>query len=123
VANQAEVIVQLPHGSSVDTHLREEPPAAVTDGRVVLEHLPAGADGTLLPPGAGEVVLTVASPEALRRDAAEVKRVIRAAAADGGPLIVLVDAAGYLRDDELAALLDAAAATPRVVIMRIMGGV
>jgi hypothetical protein len=123
VANEAEIIVQLPHGSSVDTHLREEPLAAVTDGRVVLEHLPAGADGTLLPPEAGEVVLTVASPEALRRDAAAVERVIRAAAADGGPLVVLVDAAGYLRDDELAAVLDAAGSTRRAVILRIMGSV
>jgi hypothetical protein len=86
VAHQAEVIVQLPHGSSVDTHLREETPAAVIDGRVVLEHLPAGEDGMLLPPEAGEIVLTVPSPEALRREPAEVERAIRAAAADGGPL-------------------------------------
>jgi hypothetical protein len=123
VAHEAEVIVQLPHGSSVDIHLREEPPAAVTDGRVVLEHLPAGPDGTLLPPEAGEVVLTVASPEALRRDAAEVERAIRGAAADGGPLVVLVDAAGYLRDNELTAVLDAAGSTRRAVILRIMGSV
>jgi hypothetical protein len=122
VAHEAEVIVQLPHGSSVDTHLREETPAAVTDGRVVLEHLPAGEDGTLLPPEAGEIVLTVASPEALRRDAAQVERVIRAAATDGGPLVVLVDAAGYLRDNELAAVLDAAGSTRRTVILRIMSG-
>jgi hypothetical protein len=123
VAHDAEVIVQLPHGSSVDTHLREETPAAVTDGRVVLERLPAGADGTLLPPEAGEIVLTVASPEGLRRDAAGVERVIRAAAADGGPLVLLVEAAGYLRDNELTAVLDAAGSTRRPVILRIMSGV
>jgi hypothetical protein len=123
VAHEAELIVKLPRGSSVDAHLREEPPAAIADGRVVLEHLPAGEDGKLPPPAAGDIVLAVASPEALRRDPAEVRRVITAAAADGGPLVVLVDGAKYLRDDELAAVLDAAAATERPVLLRILEGV
>ncbi|HEU5421794.1 MAG TPA: hypothetical protein VFV41_29220 [Streptosporangiaceae bacterium] len=122
MAHEAEVIVQLPHGSSVDTHLREDTPAAVADGRVVLEHLPAGEDGRLLPPEAGEILLTVPSPESLRRDQAEVERVLRSAAADGGPLVVLVDVAEYLRDDELGAVLDAAGSTRRTVILRIMAG-
>jgi hypothetical protein len=123
VANEAELIIQLPRGSSIDENLRKEPPAGLADGRVVVEHLPADADGRLLPPAAGEIVLTVGSPEALRREPAEVQRVILAAAGDGGPLVVLVDGAEFLRDDELEAVLSAAAQTERVVILRILEGV
>jgi hypothetical protein len=123
VENEAEVIIQLPRGSSVDMHLREEPPASLADGRVVLEHLPAGEDGKLLPPAAGEIVLTVPSPEALQRGPYEILSVITDAAEDGGPLVVLVEGAEFLRDDEIGAVLDAAAATKRVVILRILGGV
>ena len=121
--NAAELIIQLPRGSSVDVHLREEPPGALTDGRVVLEHLTAGADGKLPPPAAGEIVLTVGSPEALRREPVEILRVVTDAAQDGDPLIVLVEGAGYLRDDEIDAVLDAAAATKRILILRIVQGV
>jgi hypothetical protein len=123
VANQAEVIVQLPRGSSVDVSLREEPPGAVTDGRVVLEHLPAAPDGTLTPLRAGEVVLTVSSPEALRREPDEVRDAIAGAAADGDPLVVLVEGAEFLREDELDAVLAAARQSSRLVILRIMAGV
>jgi hypothetical protein len=123
VANEVELIIQLPRGSSIDEHLREEPPVGLADGRVVLEHLAANVDGELPPPRAGEIVLTVPSPETLRREPAEVRRVISAAAADGGPLVVLIEGAEYLRDDELDAVLDAAAETERVVILRILEGV
>jgi hypothetical protein len=120
--NAAELIIQLPRGSSVDVHVREEPPVALTDGRVVLEHLTAGADGKLPPPAAGEIVLTVPSPEALRREPDEILNVVTDAAEDGDPLIVLVEGAEYLRDDEIDAVLEAAAATKRVLIMRIIQG-
>ena len=121
--NQAELIIQLPRDSSVDVHLREEPPASLTDRRVVLEHLSAGPDGTLTPPEAGEILLTVPSPEALRRNPGYVLGVVTAAAEDGGPLVLLVEGAEYLRDDEIAPVLDAAAATKRVLILRILEGV
>jgi hypothetical protein len=122
VDNAAELIIQLPRGSSVDVHVREEPPAALTDGRVVLEHLTAAADGKLPPPAAGEIVLTVPSHEALRREPGEILNVVTDAAEDGDPLIVLVEGAEYLRDDEIDAVLEAAAATKRVLIMRIIQG-
>ena len=121
--NEAELIIQLPRDSSVDVHLREEPPASLTDRRVVLEHLSAGPDGTLTPPEAGEILLTVPSPEELRREPYEILRVVTDAAEDGGPLVVLVEGAEYLRDDEIGAVLDAAAATKRVLILRILKGV
>jgi hypothetical protein len=65
----------------------------------------------------------VLSPEALRREPDEVRGVIRRAAGTGGPLIVRVEGAEYLREEELTAILDAAAETQRIVIMRIMEGV
>jgi hypothetical protein len=123
VENEAEVIIQLPAGSSVDAHLREEPPAIGADRRVVIEHLPAGPDGKLPPPEAGEVVLTVLSPEALRREPGELLDVIVTAAEDSGPLVVLVEEAEYLRDDEIGAVLEAADAVKRTVILRILEGV
>jgi hypothetical protein len=123
VANEAELIIQLPRGSSIDVHLREEPPARLADGRVVLEHLTAGEDGTLPPPAAGEVLLTLPSPEALRRQSYEILTAVTDAAEDGGPLVVLVEGAEYLRDDEIDAVLEAAAATKRVVILRLLQGV
>ncbi len=121
--NEAELIIQLPRDSSVDVHLREEPPASLTDRRVVLEHLSAGPDGKLAPPEAGEILLTVPSPEALRHETDALLRLVIDAAEDGGPLVVLVEGAEYLRDDEIAPVLDAAAATKRVLILRILEGV
>jgi len=123
VAKEVDLIIQLPRGSSIDDNLRKEPPAGLADRRVLIEHLPVGEDGRLLPPAAGEIVLTVASPEALRREPDEVERVILAAADGGAPLVVLVDGAEFLRDDELEAVMIAAAQTERVVILRILEGV
>jgi hypothetical protein len=123
----ADVIVQLPRGSSIDANLRADPPTGVTAGRAILEHLTPGEDGRLAPVGAGDIVLTVASPEALGREPDEVRRAIAEAAdqadADAEPIIVLVDGAEFLRDDELDPVLLAAEETDRVVILRIMEGV
>ncbi len=123
MADEVELILQLPRDSAVDRQLREDPPLSVSDGRVVIERFPADAEGRILPPPAGEVVLSVLSPETLSREAEQVRLVIRRAAADGGPLVVLVQAAEELRDDELAAVLDAAARTRRVVLLRVLGGI
>jgi len=121
MADDVELIIQLPRDSVVDRHLREDPPLSVASGRVVIERLPADAEGRVLPPPAGEVVLSVLSPEALSREADQVRQVIRGAAADGEPLVVVVEAAEELREDELAAVLDAAARTRRVVLLRVLG--
>ena len=120
---QVELIVQLPAGSSIARHLAQDPPASVAGGEVVLEHLDAGPGGRLGPPEAGEVVLTVPSPEALRREDVDVAAELAGARGDRGPLTVIVEAAEYLRDDELQAVLVAAAQTGRVVILRILEGV
>ena len=122
VTDYVELIIQLPRGSSVDRNMRNDPPASIAGGRVVLEHLAVGEGGRLLPPEAGEIVLSVLSPEALAREPAEVRRAIDKTEATGQPLVVLVQAAEELRDEELDAVLDAAARTDRTVILRIAEG-
>jgi hypothetical protein len=122
MTSDAVVIVQLPRGSSVDRYLRAYPPLGVASGRVAVEHLAAEADGRLGPPEAGEVVMSVLSPEALTRDQQGVRDVIRRAPDDAEPLVIIVEAAEELREDELAVVLDAAARGGRSVILRVMTG-
>jgi hypothetical protein len=86
----------------------------------VVEAGPTDAEGNLEPPAAGEVVLSVASPEALAREAGEVRRVIAAAGTAIEPLVLLVEAAEELREDELAAVLEAAGHSTRPVILRVL---
>ena len=116
------VIVQLPRGSTVDQYLRTYPPPGLASGRVVLDQVAAEPDGRLGPPETGEVVMSVLSPEALTRDQQQVKDVIRHAAAGTGPLVIIVQAAEELREDELAVVLDAAARARRDVVLRVMSG-
>jgi hypothetical protein len=122
MTSDAVVIVQLPRGSAVDRYLRTYPPPSVASGRVVLDQLATGPDGRLVPPEAGEVVMSVLSPEALRSDQQEVRDVILQAAPDSGLLVIVVEAAEELREDELATVLDAAARADRDVVLRVMAG-
>jgi hypothetical protein len=119
---RAVLIVQVPAGSSVEAALRREPPPGVAGGAAVVETLPAGADGRLEPPEAGEVVMSVLGPEGLRRDADTLRRVVDEAGTGSKPLVVLVEAAEELRDDELAPVLDAAARSRRPLILRVEAG-
>ena len=66
------------------------------------------------------MVLSVPSPEALGREAGEVRRVIAGAQKGVEPLVVVVEAAEELRDDELAAVLEAAGHASRPVILRVL---
>jgi hypothetical protein len=116
------VIVQLPRGSTVDQYLRTYPPPSLASGRVVLDQVAAEPDGRLGPLETGEVVMSVLSPEALTRDQQQVQDVIRHAAAGTGPLVIIVQAAEELREDELAVVLDAAAHARRDVVLRVMAG-
>jgi hypothetical protein len=122
MTSDAVVIVQLPRGSTVDQYLRTYPPPSVASGRVVLDQMAAEPDGRLGPTETGEVVMSVLSPEALTRDQQEVRDVIRYAAAGAGPLVIVVQAAEELREDELAVVVDAAARARRDVVVRVMAG-
>ena len=121
MTSDAVVIVQLPRGGAVDRYLRTYPPPGVASGQVVVEPVPAEPDGRLGPLEAGEVVMSVLSPEGLTRDQQQVRDVIRAAP-DAGPLVIIVEAAEELREDELAVVVDAAARARRDVVVRVMAG-
>jgi hypothetical protein len=121
MADDVDLIIQLPAGSAVDRQLREEPPPSVTSGRAVVEQLPAGEEGRIAPPEAGEVVLSFLSPEALRREAETVRREVRAADSDEPPVVVL-QVAEYLREDELSVLVEAADQARRTVILCVLQG-
>jgi hypothetical protein len=113
------VIVELARDGELDRNLRADPPPSVVSGRVVLDHFPADEDGHVEAPEGGEVVLTVLSPEALR-DRQQVEDAIAETKGDDEPPVIIVEAAEYLREDELSAVLDAADSAQRVVILRVM---
>jgi hypothetical protein len=120
MTSEPGLILQLARDSAVDRALRADPPPSVTSGRVLLEHVPREADGRLGPPAAGEIVMSVLSPEALTREPEQVRDVISNAPDHHQPLVIIVQAAEELREDELAVVLDAAAGTDRPVIMRVI---
>ena len=120
MTSDAVVIVQLPRGGAVDRYLRTYPPSGVASGQVVVEPIAAEPDGRLGPLEAGEVVMSVLSPEALTRERQQVRDVIRRAAPGAGPLVIIVEAAEELREDELAVVVDAAARARRDVVVRVM---
>ena len=92
----------------------------MVSGEVVVERGLTDAEGNLEPPDVGEVVLSVPSPAALAREAREVRRVIAEAGTGVEPLIIEVEAAEELRDEELAPVLEATAHSARSVILRII---
>jgi hypothetical protein len=120
MANQPRLIIQVPGGGAVDRQLSAQPPQSVASGEVVVNAGPTDAEGHLEPSAPGEVVLSVPSPEALARQAEEVRRVIARAGTGVAALVVLVGAAEELREEELAAILEAAGHTSRGVILRII---
>jgi hypothetical protein len=114
------LIVQVARGGAVDRQLSAQPPPSVIGGDVVVEAGPTDAEGNLDAPSAGQVVLSVPSPEALARQADDVHRVLDRAGTGDEPLVVVVEAAEELREDELAAVVDAAGRAPRPVILRVL---
>ena len=76
--SDAVLIVQLPRGGEVDRNWAEEMPPSIADGLAVVDYLPAEPGGSLGPPPAGEVVMSVLSPEALR-DEPRIANVLREA--------------------------------------------
>jgi hypothetical protein len=120
MTDQPGLIVEVPLGGAVDRQLAAEPPTSVASGEVAVVRGPVDAAGRLEPPAAGQVVLSVLSPEALRREADELRRLVGGAGTGTEPLVVEVEAAEELRDDELSAVLDAARHASRAVILRIL---
>jgi hypothetical protein len=120
MAHEPKLIIQVARGSAVERQLTTSPPDSLAGSEVVVETGYTTADGHLEPSDAGTVVLSVPSPESLAREADEVRRVIVHAGAGVEPLVVEVEAAEELRDDELAAVLEATGHARRPVILRVM---
>ena len=120
MAHEPSLIIQVPRDGAVHRQLREQPPASVDGGEVVVEAGATDAEGNLEAASAGEVVMSVPSPEGLARDADAVRRVIAQAGTGVEPLVIVVEAAEELRDAELAPALAASAHTSRPVILRIV---
>jgi hypothetical protein len=113
----------VPRGASVELQLAASPPPIIDRGDVVVEVGVTDEDGNLEPALAGHVVMSVPSPEALQREPDAVRRVIAEAGPGVEPLVVVIEAAEELRDDELGVVLAAAAHSPRPVILRVIRGV
>jgi hypothetical protein len=117
---EAALIIQVPRGGAVDRNWRADEPPSIASGEVIVERLDPEVDGRLEPPEAGEIVMTVPSPEALRREAENVLDVVDEAADGGQAVVILIEAAEYLREDELAVALAAANRSRRLVILRVL---
>jgi hypothetical protein len=113
VALQQRLIVELPREGAVDRQLSRDSLAAIASGEV-------DDEGNLEASAAGQVVLSVPSPETLRHQPEDVRRVLADAGSGVEPLLIVVEAADELRGDELAAVLNAAQHTSRAVILRIV---
>jgi ABC-type Na+ efflux pump permease subunit len=120
VIDNPTLTIQVPRGGAVDRQLSESAPPSVAAGEAVVEAGAVDAEGVLVELGGGDVVLSVPSPETLAREAGEVRRVVGQAGTGVEPLVVVVEAAEELREEELAPLLEAARHTSRAVILRII---
>ena len=65
---------------------------------MVVEHGATDAEGNLEALAAGQVVMSLPSPEALAREAGEVRRVIERAGTGVEPLVIVVEAAEELQN-------------------------
>jgi hypothetical protein len=117
MAEQPALIIQVPRGSAIERQLRDQPPVALRGGDVLVQTGPTDDEGNL-EELAGDIVLSVPSPEELARQ--DVERVLRGAGTGTAPLVVLVQAGEALAEDEVAPVLAAARRAPRPVILRVV---
>jgi hypothetical protein len=119
VNEQPSLIIQVPRGSAIERQLRDEPPASLRTADVVVQTGPTDEHG-VLEGLAGEVVLSLAAPEGLRRHTAELRHVLAQAGSGTAPLVVVIEAGEELLEEEVATLVGAAASARRTVILRII---
>jgi hypothetical protein len=121
MTDEPSLIIQIPTGGALDQQLSTDPPPSLA--AAALERGPTDEQGVLEPPIAGQVVLSVPSPEALRREADAVARLIDDVGTGTEPIVVVVQAAEELREEELAVVVAAAQRAPRPVILRVIRNV
>jgi hypothetical protein len=123
MAFEPKLIIEIPGGGAIERQLVDDPPPPVGTGLVVVEVGATDAQGSLNPPAAGQVVLSVPAPAALTRDPDAVRRVIDQAGTGVAPLVVEIEAAEALAEAELKLILDAAGNATRPVILRVLRNV
>jgi hypothetical protein len=96
MADDPTVIVQTLRDGPVARQLSDARPPSVVVETFAADDLPA----------AGRVVMSVLSPESLRRERAELDRVLEVGGTE--PPVIVIEAAEELREDELAAVVEAA---------------
>jgi hypothetical protein len=109
----------VPRGSAIESQLRNEPPTAFTEDHVVVQTGPTDDRGNL-EAMAGEIVLSVPSPEEFDRQGENLQRVLRQAGTGTSPLVVVVEAAEMIQDQQAAAIAAAARDARRPVILRVI---
>jgi hypothetical protein len=119
MAETPALIIQVPGGSALERQLHDRLPPSLRAGDVVVQTGPTDERG-VLEEMAGEVVLALAAPEELERQAAEVKHVLGRAGSGQSPLVVVIEAGEELREEQAAAIVAAARAAPRSVILRVI---
>ena len=88
--DEPTLIIQVTRGGAIDRQFSAKPPASVAAGEVVVEAGPTDADGVLEQLAVGKVVASFLSPEALRREADELRRVISRTGPGDEPLVIVV---------------------------------
>lgn len=119
MAFEPRLIIELPRDGALEGQLQRAGLEAIARGEVAVEAGPTDEQGNLEAAAAGQVVLSVPSPEALRRQAEDLRRVIEDAGTGSEPLVVSVAVAEELREQEIEVLLQAAGHSRRPVILRI----
>lgn len=119
MAEQPTLIVQVPGGSAIERQLRDRPPASLIGDDVLVQTGPTDERG-VLEAMAGDVVLALAAPEELGRQAAELTRVLDQAGPGTAPLVVVIQAGEELLEEEAAPLVHAARSARRPVILRVI---
>lgn len=119
MAEEPTLIIQVPRGSAIERQLRAAPPPAIRIHDVLIQSAATDDEGNLEALG-GEVVLSVPAPSALARQADEVEHVLRRAGTGAAPLVVVIEAAEELENDQVAPIVEAAGRVSRPVVLRII---
>lgn len=92
---------------------------APTSG-IVIAGIAPDSEGYLSGALPGEVVLSLPSPESLASEPDIIAPAVDGAGKGAEPLVVVVQDAEFLREEELRPLVEAAQRAPRTVILRVI---
>jgi hypothetical protein len=114
------LIVQVPRDGEVARQMASAAPSSVARGDVVIEHATTDSEGRLEAIEVGQALLTLPSPEAIERQADEVRRVIGQAGIGVEPIVLVLETGEELTEEQLQIVLGAAAHASRAVIVRVI---